>query len=176
MEGMPNPRFEFGDRIRKVRRDIAGMTQAEMASVLGVTQKAYAAWESGGKPGDIVAIARRVEQLWAGQVTAAWVMGVDEPAPPTPPPSHPHQAPVAKPIHRRLAAVVTGGEDRADDRELVDAKTDDGLDDTAHGWLRLVAEGSPDSVSPGPTETVGLGRTRSYPAVTALPDAEEWAA
>lgn len=54
--------------------------------MIGVTQKAYAAWESGGKPQDIVAVARRVEQLWPAQVTAAWLMGVDErPGPPDPP-------------------------------------------------------------------------------------------
>lgn len=78
--------WEFGDRIRKVRRNIAHMNQVEMAVVLGVSQKVYATWESGrSKPGDIVKIAKRVEQLWPSRVTAAWVLGVNEALPPTPP-------------------------------------------------------------------------------------------
>ena len=71
--------WEFGDRIRKVRRKIARMDQVEMAVVLGVSQKVYATWESGrSKPSDIVKISKRIEELWPGRVTAAWMLGIDE--------------------------------------------------------------------------------------------------
>lgn len=82
-EGYANPEFGFSDRIRKIRREIAHMTQQQMADELGVTQKAYAAWESGrNKPDDIVAIAKRIAIRWRG-VTAGWVLGVSE-VPPSP--------------------------------------------------------------------------------------------
>lgn len=67
----PNPEWDFSDRLRKVRRDIAGMTQTEMATELGVKQKAYAAWESGqNRPDDIISIAKRIAFRWRGRVTA----------------------------------------------------------------------------------------------------------
>ena len=82
-----NPRFEFSDRLRKVRRDVAQMTQEQMAAELGVTRKAYEAWESGRNiPGDIVAVAKRIAMRWRG-VTAAWVLGVDDESPIPPGPS-----------------------------------------------------------------------------------------
>ncbi|MCG7610387.1 helix-turn-helix transcriptional regulator [Mycobacterium sp. CnD-18-1] len=78
-ESYANPGWDFSDRIRKVRRSVARMTQAEMATELGVKQKAYAAWESGqNKPDDIVAVAKRIAFRWRGQVTASWVLGVEE--------------------------------------------------------------------------------------------------
>lgn len=82
-----NPRWEFGDRIRKVRRDIAGLSQSDMGAAIGVSQKAYAAWESNlSRPTDIVAIAQTIATLWPGDVTASWLLGVEEsPPPPTPP-------------------------------------------------------------------------------------------
>lgn len=71
--------WEFGDRIRKVRRRIAHMSQTEMAVTLGVSQKVYATWEAGrSQPGDIVAIAKRVQELWPERVTAAWMLGLAE--------------------------------------------------------------------------------------------------
>lgn len=82
-----NPEFDFSDRIRKVRRSVAQLTQAEMARELGVSQKAYEAWESGrNTPGNIVAIAKRIEVRWRGSVTAAWMLGIDE----TPRPDDPN--------------------------------------------------------------------------------------
>lgn len=94
--GSRNPRFEFCDRIRKLRRSVAHMSQGEMAATLGVTRQAYAAWEAGTtKPGDIVGIARRIEDHWPDRVSAAWMLGVDDD--PTPPPTPPavrlHQPP-----------------------------------------------------------------------------------
>lgn len=87
---MTNPQWEFGDRIRKVRRDIAGLSQNEMADALGVSQKVYAAWESNrSRPSDIVAIAKSIATIWATDVTSSWLLGVDEP----PPPRDPHPSP-----------------------------------------------------------------------------------
>lgn len=84
--GVTNPQWEFADRIRKVRRDIAGLTQNEMAGALGVSQKVYAAWESNiSRPSDIVAIAKKIETIWAADVTASWLLGVEIPAPPPTP-------------------------------------------------------------------------------------------
>ncbi|OZF33354.1 hypothetical protein CH296_11030 [Rhodococcus sp. 14-2496-1d] len=78
-EGDVNPEFDFADRLRKIRRSVAGLTQAEMADELGVSQKAYSAWEAGrNTPTNLVAIAKRAEMRWRGRVTAAWILGVDE--------------------------------------------------------------------------------------------------
>lgn len=82
--GYSNPEFTFGDRVRKIRREVAHMTQSEMARELGVGTQAYSAWETGRtKPDDVVAIAKRIALRWRG-VTAAWVLGVDDDGP-TPP-------------------------------------------------------------------------------------------
>lgn len=76
-----NPEFSFGDRIRKIRREVAHMTQAEMADELGVGMQAYSAWESGRtKPDDIVAVAKRIALRWRG-ITASWVLGLDDGGP-----------------------------------------------------------------------------------------------
>lgn len=74
-----NPEFDFGDRLRAVRRKVAKMTQAQMAAELDVARPRYEAWESSrNTPDDIVAVAKRIEFRWRGQVTAAWMLGVDE--------------------------------------------------------------------------------------------------
>lgn len=44
------PAWEWGDRIRKVRRDRC-MSQAVFAELIGVGEKALAAWESGASSG-----------------------------------------------------------------------------------------------------------------------------
>lgn len=73
--GMSYPQFNFGDRIRKVRRDVVHLSQAEMADTIGVSQKVYSAWEAGrSRPTDIVAIAKRVELLTG--VSAGWLLDV----------------------------------------------------------------------------------------------------
>ena len=87
MGGYRNPQFDFCDRIRKVRREVAHMTQKEMAHELQVGDKAYEAWEAGrNKPGsdDLISIAKLIAARWPG-VTAAWVLGVEDPPPPPPP-------------------------------------------------------------------------------------------
>jgi transcriptional regulator with XRE-family HTH domain len=72
------PDWTFADRVRKVRRDVLGIEQAEFADRLGVTRQAYAAWESGrNEPRGLVAVAREIEQI--SGVPAAWILGVDAP-------------------------------------------------------------------------------------------------
>jgi DNA-binding XRE family transcriptional regulator len=80
-----NPSWEFCDRLRKVRRDVAHMSQDEMATVLGISQTAYAAWESGRThPIDIVTVAKLIEATWPDRVTAAWLLGLEDDRPPHP--------------------------------------------------------------------------------------------
>jgi DNA-binding XRE family transcriptional regulator len=74
-----NPEWEFCDRLRKVRRTVAHLSQGEMAEALGVSQTVYAAWETGRThPIDIVAVAKLIECLWPSQVTAGWLLGVED--------------------------------------------------------------------------------------------------
>lgn len=69
------PRWTFADRIRKVRREMAHLSQAAFANRIGVGDKAYAAWETGSNnPGDIVDVAQRIEQEFG--VPAAWTLGL----------------------------------------------------------------------------------------------------
>lgn len=69
------PRWTFADRIRKIRREQARLSQAAFAARLGVGDKAYAAWETGSNnPGDIVGIAQRIEHEFG--VPAAWTLGL----------------------------------------------------------------------------------------------------
>lgn len=128
-----NPEWEFCDRLRKVRRSIAQLTQEEMAEAIGVTYKAYAAWESGRtKPQDIIAAAKRIADLWPGRVTAQWMLGVeDESYPPNPPTRYPVAAriqPAA--VVRRLRPVAEPAAHRSDER----------VDDDALSWVALAEE------------------------------------
>lgn len=76
------PVWSFGDRARKIRRDVLKVDQQEFARLLGVTAQAAGAWESrNAQPRDVVAIARRIELLTG--VPATWVLGLDEAAAPT---------------------------------------------------------------------------------------------
>lgn len=83
------PQWTFGDRLRKVRREAARLTetgkltQDQMAARLGVQVKAYSAWEADqNRPDDIVEIARRVEEEF--HVPATWMLGLeDDPKRPT---------------------------------------------------------------------------------------------
>jgi DNA-binding XRE family transcriptional regulator len=62
-----HPEFDFGDRIRKVRRSVAHLSQADMAASIGVSQKVYSSWETGRtRPSDIIAVAKRIESNWRG--------------------------------------------------------------------------------------------------------------
>lgn len=85
--GMTYPEFNFGDRIRKVRRDFARKSQTEMATAIGVSQKVYSAWEAGrSRPTDIVSVAKRIEALTG--VSAGWLLDISNnpSGPPTQPP------------------------------------------------------------------------------------------
>lgn len=73
------PRWEWGDRLRKVRRSIAGLSQAEMAAVIGVKAPTYASWEGGYTQPSLrmaKAVAHRIEAHYPQQVSAAWMLGV----------------------------------------------------------------------------------------------------
>ena len=68
------PTWGFGDRIRKIRREL-GLSQHDFAVSLGVGEKAVASWESGRTtPDDLVDLANRVQRQW--QFSAAWLAGV----------------------------------------------------------------------------------------------------
>lgn len=76
------PAWSFADRIRKVRRD-ERLTLAEMASAIGVGEKAYGAWESGrNTPANIVDIAVSLER--ATGVPRTWFLGWNDENAPTP--------------------------------------------------------------------------------------------
>lgn len=69
--------WSFADRLRKVRRDVAKVGQAEFAQALDVKLKAYSAWESGkNTPRELVAIAKRIELVTG--VSASWMLGVTD--------------------------------------------------------------------------------------------------
>lgn len=74
------PTWTFGDRLRKIRRDVLALDQHELARELGITKAAYAAWESSrNEPRSILAVARQIELI--SGVPAAWILGVDQPTP-----------------------------------------------------------------------------------------------
>jgi DNA-binding XRE family transcriptional regulator len=116
------------------------MNQREMADALGITQKAYAAWESGlNRPKDIVAVAKQIERLWPGHVMSAWLLGVDGDAPPPPP------LPPAANVPRR---------DRRPVRRLrpVAEPDPDAVSDDALAYLRLVEPAKPDNPTRQPVD------------------------
>ena len=74
------PVWDWADRLRKIRRTVACVSQADMAALLGVKPATYSAWEGGRhEPPMRVAfdVARRLEQHFPGRITAAWVLGLD---------------------------------------------------------------------------------------------------
>lgn len=75
------PDWDWADRLRKIRRTIACVSQADMAAMIGVKPATYSAWEGGrNHPTMRVAyvVARSIEQHFPGRVSAAWVMGMDD--------------------------------------------------------------------------------------------------
>jgi transcriptional regulator with XRE-family HTH domain len=81
------PEFDLADKLRKVRRNVAHMSQAEFAAALGeiggkpVSEKRYSNWEAGyNKPGtdNLVELANRIEDIWG--VPAAWLVGFRMPS------------------------------------------------------------------------------------------------
>ena len=74
------PEWDWADRLRKIRRTIACVSQGEMATMLGVKPATYSAWEGGrNHPPMRLAfqVAQRIEQCFPGRVTATWVLGLD---------------------------------------------------------------------------------------------------
>lgn len=73
------PEWTFGDRIRKIRRD-ARLSQGEFAAGIDRGSKSVAAWESGtNTPGDVVAVARRIQLVYG--VPAQWTLGLMDETP-----------------------------------------------------------------------------------------------
>ena len=72
------PQWSFGDKLRKIRREVARVSQADMAKILEVNPATYSAWEGGrSKPPKRLAevVAGRIEGRFPGRVSAAWVLG-----------------------------------------------------------------------------------------------------
>jgi DNA-binding XRE family transcriptional regulator len=77
VNGYRIPQWDFSDRLRKIRREVAHLTQQQMATELGASQRAYAAWETGRtKPDDIVAVAKRIALRWG--IPPTWTLGLDD--------------------------------------------------------------------------------------------------
>jgi DNA-binding XRE family transcriptional regulator len=77
VNGYRIPQWDFSDRLRKIRREVAHLTQEQMATELGASQRAYAAWETGRtKPDDIVAVAKRIALRWG--IPPTWTLGLDD--------------------------------------------------------------------------------------------------
>ena len=74
------PQWNWGDRMRKIRRSVAKLSQEDMASLLGVKTPTYGAWE-GGRNEPTLKLAYKVahilEDAYPGQVSAGWVLGLD---------------------------------------------------------------------------------------------------
>jgi transcriptional regulator with XRE-family HTH domain len=73
------PRFDLGDRLRRVRRDL-GYSQEAMAAALNVPPGTWSAYETGRvRPDDPEFLAKKIEILFG--VPASWFQEEDEPAP-----------------------------------------------------------------------------------------------
>ena len=71
--------WTFGDRVRKIRR-ASGLSQGDLAALIGTKPNTIANWESTGSGRGEVAFAKRIE-LALG-VPAAWTLGLtDDPRP-----------------------------------------------------------------------------------------------
>lgn len=70
------PSWTFADRLRKIRRDVAGLTQADFAATLELPKDRYANWEFGrGYPRNLLAVAKRIELAYS--VPAKWTLGME---------------------------------------------------------------------------------------------------
>jgi len=68
------PEWHFGDRLRKARRS-AGLSQAEMATHLGVATARLSNWEAGiNQPRDLISMAMAASE--ATGVPAEWIAGL----------------------------------------------------------------------------------------------------
>ena len=70
------PQFDWGDRLRKVRRTIAKLSQTDMATLVGTQQATYSKWENGTVPA--IPVAQRVSEIlereFPGEVSAVWLL------------------------------------------------------------------------------------------------------
>ena len=80
MENQAGPTWDWADRLRKIRRSVAGMSQAQMAALVGVKPPTYSAWEGGRNQPSLrtaYTVAQIIEQTFPGKVSAGWVLGLD---------------------------------------------------------------------------------------------------
>ena len=71
--------WTFGDRLRKIRRSM-NLSSREFAARVGVTHSALSQYETDRmQPRDVVAFARRVEDV--SGVPAAWLLGLSDDVP-----------------------------------------------------------------------------------------------
>lgn len=90
------PQWTLADRLRKIRRD-SGLSQEDMAYVLGVGVSAFAAWEAGrNMPTRPLELADAIEREF--DVPAAWTLGLLDR-----PPARGSDYVAAIPVQRRRA-------------------------------------------------------------------------
>lgn len=80
MEKRPVPRWTFGDRVRKARRELR-LSQAALADQLGaalgspLSTQTVGSWESGmNSPSDIVETSRALQEITG--IPAEWFLGL----------------------------------------------------------------------------------------------------
>ena len=75
----PNgPEWSFGDRLRKIRRDVAGLSQSEMAALLEVPTPTYGTWEGNrAMPGPRMRqwVAEKLADSYPDTVSVLWMLG-----------------------------------------------------------------------------------------------------
>lgn len=68
------PKWTFADRLRRARRE-AGLSQEELADLLGVKTSRLSGWESGyNEPRKVVEVAQQLEEKLG--VRASWLLGI----------------------------------------------------------------------------------------------------
>jgi len=72
------PEWTSAERLRKGRRD-AKLSQKEIASLLGVKETTYSAWETGRNQPDMIELAPRLEEITG--VSRMFFVGWTEPGP-----------------------------------------------------------------------------------------------
>jgi DNA-binding XRE family transcriptional regulator len=84
LKAVAGPAWTWGDRIRKVRREIARVSQGNMAQMIGVNTATLSSWEGNrATPHRLVAepLAQQIEEMFPGRVTAAWLLGQEDNGP-----------------------------------------------------------------------------------------------
>ncbi len=99
---MENKKIELGERIRNRRKEM-GMTQAQLAEKLYITNKAVSKWETGEASPDIMLLPLLASVL---QTTTDHLLGCSESELPSPPPKEPKTS-VGTKIKQFLYIVLT---------------------------------------------------------------------